>query len=762
MKNTSVPDYTQINFSVEKEEAQKMIDFGVNLHRERSEQRRINKKLYDSYNGIINKKEINRVVKKHGKVSSTPYISYRIGRNKIKQLIGEFLQIGIRSTVYTINPEAQSKKYSKYIDFKGMSKAKPMIEKARQQGLNVYPGYKIPNDQDVKITAKQFKSKNEIVMQTILNWKLMKENLLQVFGENWKQLILTSEMCGKLERDKYFSDTFRPIDPSDAIFIESTYDPFVKESFIVGERRLMFKHEVLQTWAEDFANNPSLKSDLENVETTSGNDSNLDRKSGEYLYEVFSFQFFGQKTYRKKQSKNEDGSIYTKFITDEEWKKDKNRIKKDVKKGKYKIIEEVNRNTIYEGSIIGTDLYLGIKEKDHNIVYTDDNGFEHVEFDYVFGLFNTVDGIRIPLQEIVYEMEKVYNAIRRQINLEISKLKGDMAVFDEAYMTQKNTFTQLLHDFSEHGIGKMNSSAEGATSGDDDTVIDKFVKTFKLGSPETIKTLIALAVDIEQTLDRVTGMNDDRQGQGDASSTATTNQNNVNASISMTYDMFNFATTYVNEVISRMLEKVKINWTWLENNEHGMILSDEEYGYLKATKELANDSYGAFVTDGKFEFEVRRKLEQFFLAEINAQKLRTLDVAKFYNEKSYAGSLKVLQEAYDVLNQSVQQQEQGKSQSQQQNVQAQIQANKENLEDGQSHEIDKIRVKGEEDRKTKSMEKDFDNSIIVNKSMRDKIDKQDEMQSNNDLKREEIGMKERVENQKISQQQQQQQQSEQK
>lgn len=749
--NSSVPDYTQINFSVEKEEAKRMIDFGVTLYREKEERRKTFKKLYNSYNGIIDKKEIDRVVRKHGNISSTPYITYRIGRNKIKQLIGEFLQIGTRATVYTINPEAQQAKYKKYLNYKGMAKAKPMIEKARQQGLNVYPGFKVPDEKEVKITAKNFKAKNEIIMQTILNHKIMKENLLDIFGENWKQLILTSEMCGKLEQDKYFNDVFRPIDPRNAIYVENMYDPFLKESFIKGERRLMYKHQILQRWAEDFLNDPTLKTDLDNCETVQDLEG-IDIGSTDYLYEVFEFQFFGQKTYRKKISKDKDGAVHTRFIKDEEWAKDKKKIEKEVKKGKYRIVEEFNLTTIYEGARIGSDFYIGIQEKDGNIVWTDDNGFDHHEFDYVFGLFNTVDGVRIPLQEIVYEMEKVYNAIRRQLNLEISKMRGDMAIFDEAFMTSKKTFTTILHELSEHGASTMNSAAEGAVSGDDQTVIDRFVKTFKLGDSETIKTLITLALDIEQTLDRVTGMNEDRQGIGSASSTATTNQNNVNASISMTYDMFHFAQLYMNEVLSRLLEKVKINWTWLENSSHGMILSDEEYGYLKATRELSNDSYGAYITDGKFEFDVRKKMEQFFLQEINAQKLRTLDVAKFYNEKSFAGSLKVLQDAYDIINNTLKEQEQMKIQSQSQTAEQQQQLNYQMHEDEQKHEIDKIKVKGEEDRKTKAMEKDMDKSIVVNQGLRDRMKQKDQLNHNTDIKQRELDTKKEIEREKLSQQ----------
>jgi len=655
--------------------------------------------------------------------------------------------MGIKSTVYTINPEARKKKYDKYISMMGMAHAKPMIEKARQQGYKVYDGIKIPEKEELKITSDKFKSKNEIIMQILLDWKVLKENLLLLFNENWKDLLFVSEIAGKLERDEYFNDTYRPFNPNDGIFIESPNDPFVKRSFIKGERRVMFKHEIINEWKEDFQNVDNLEK-LDQQATISGGDDNVDQRSGEHLYEVFYVQFLGRKIVRQKQSKNKNGAIYNKFIQEDEYEKNKKKIKKDIEKGKYKIVDEIEWLTIYEGARVGSDLYVGMKEKEDNIVYTDENGFEHPEFDYIFGLFNTINGVRVSLQEVILELEKVYNAIRRQLNLEISKVRGDMAIFDEAFLTGKKPASKLIHDLSEHGIATMNSAQEGYARDDGESIVDRVLKSFKLGDHQAISTLLQMSIDIEQTIERITGMLPDRQGTGNASSTATTNQNNVNASVSMTYDMFHFMQSYMNEVISLMLEKVKINWTWLNNTDYGMILSDEQWGYLKATKELSNDSYGAILTDGRLEFDVRRKLEQFFLQEINAQKLRTLDVAKFYTKKSLAASLEVLEKAHEELAKSQKEQEQIKAQSNEKIAAQQMEVQERDREDRQEAKLDEIKTKGEEERKTKVLEAKLENDIIVNEKMRQYLNEQKMKDKEASIKRDELDNKKEIERMK--------------
>lgn len=722
-----IPDYTKINFAIDKDSAKRMIDWGVSIYNERSETRKTNTKLYDAYNGIIDKKKYEYLTRKRGDESSTPYISYRIGRNKIKQLIGEFLQIGIKAVVFTINPEARKQKYEKYLFTKSTADFKPQLEKVRSLGVEALQGMKIPSPEEVNITDTAFKRKNEIVMQIIIDYKILKDSMIMTFLENWKSLILTSEVGGKLDRLENGEDYFRAIDPNDLIFLESPGEFIVQRSPIVGERRLLYKHEILQEF--DLS-----KDDKEKLDSMGYDTESSIKKSGQYLYPVYSFQFYGKKTIRTKTGKNASGIPYRKFIQEHEYEKKKTDIQNDIKKGKYVIDNEKDLFTIYEGSLIGTDIYAGIKEKENNIIQKDESGNENLKFDYRIGLFGTVNGMRVPMQAIVYEMEKIYNAVRRQINVEISKLRGDFAVFDEAFMKNK-TVTRLSYELAEHGVTTINSADPGMTSDDRESIVDRVVKSFKLGDSQTIQTLLAIAVDIEQTLDRQTGMNNDRSGFGQASSTATTNTNNVNASVSMTYDMFQFMQYYINDVISMLAEKIKINWTWINGEGDGMILSDEQYGYLKATRDLTNDSYGAFVTDGRLEFDISRKLENYFLQDINASKIRTIDVAKFYTNKSFAQGMKVLEDAYNDLMKASQSSQQQKLESDTQNLQSKIKSEMEWREDEQQSRKDEIVLKGKIEEQKIITKGNIDKGISTDQRLRDHMKERDleELKQNNNV-----------------------------
>ena len=71
------------------------------------------------------------------------------------------------------------------------------------------PGLKIPNEQDMKISAEKFKSTNEIIMQTLIDWKIVKDDLL---GNKQVELIdIEFMICYPIEPMKRMSDLLRNI-----------------------------------------------------------------------------------------------------------------------------------------------------------------------------------------------------------------------------------------------------------------------------------------------------------------------------------------------------------------------------------------------------------------------------------------------------------------------------------------------------------------------------------------------------------------------
>jgi hypothetical protein len=185
-------------------------------------------------------------VKSTGKKSKTKYIKYRLGRSKLKQLHGEFLEINLTPQVFSVNAEARNEKMAKYKKRLGMALAKPYIEKAREIGFDVYSGYNIPDREDPQYwTADNFKLANEIIIQDIIIDKLKTGKLKATFYQNFIDLTIGAEMFGKVERDRNGIDTFRYIPISLALYEEEVFDPLLKRSPYLGEVRKLYPHEIL-------------------------------------------------------------------------------------------------------------------------------------------------------------------------------------------------------------------------------------------------------------------------------------------------------------------------------------------------------------------------------------------------------------------------------------------------------------------------------------------------------------------------------------
>src|SRR5664279_2046693 len=95
------PEITDNDFSQggsKNADMQAALDYAITQWESRNERRKRLEKLYNSHNGIIDLAEIESITKMTGQKSKTKYVKYRLGRSKLKQLHGEFLEISISPT----------------------------------------------------------------------------------------------------------------------------------------------------------------------------------------------------------------------------------------------------------------------------------------------------------------------------------------------------------------------------------------------------------------------------------------------------------------------------------------------------------------------------------------------------------------------------------------------------------------------------------------------------------------------------------------
>jgi hypothetical protein len=696
------PEVSDVDFSKDAKLTREALDYAEMQYNSRQTRRERLKKLYDAHNGVIDPAEIDSIVKSTGKKSKTKYIKYRLGRSKLKQLHGEFLEINLTPQVFSVNAEARNEKMAKYKKRLGMALAKPYIEKAREIGFDVYSGYNIPDREDPQYwTADNFKLANEIIIQDIIIDKLKTGKLKATFYQNFIDLTIGAEMFGKVERDRNGIDTFRYIPISLALYEEEVFDPLLKRSPYLGEVRKLYPHEILS--------DPELPlSPKDKAEVKSWSETYHDNETGEGSQEVkgthpavpvYTIQWKGLEPIYLKTSPAKGSNVpYKHILSESYYSKNEKKIKADVRAGKYEV-ESFYQEIVWTASKVGKDIYTIAKKEDEIIQRLRENGKLTADFDYAGLLFSTVDGMRVSVQEVIYELEKIYDDIRFQINKELRKIRGQAMVYDEAFLPKGKLMSDIIHDISEDGVVKYNSSAEGNRSSIETESNKTGITSMDLGDNQSILILMNQAMDIERVMDRITGMNEGRQGLQKATTTATANVNNIEASRSMTYDLFYFMNMYIEEVLIKLAEKTKLNKTVYGQDQRYFIYDQEEIVYMMSTKNLDKDNYGVTLTDGKRERDITQKLELMFPQEINAGLLTSKDVAKFMMESNFTRALKVLDQARTRLEKVRQDEITAAQQAKFQENQMKKQVADEDREDSQQHdkEMEVIRIEGKKE-----------------------------------------------------------------
>jgi hypothetical protein len=677
------------------------IDWAVMQYTTRRDRHERIDKLYNAHNGVIDQSEIDSIIKFTGKKSKTKYVKYRLGRSKLKLVHGEFLEIGLTPTVRSVNRSAQNEKMQKYKRMLGLSLGKPYIEASRSMGYDLYTGVKIPDREDKSFWhANNFKLSNEIVMQHIIDDKMENLKLKSRFYNNFIDLTIAAEMFGKIERNANGIDTYRPIQPRYALFEESVYDPLMERTPYMGEVRFMYYHELMSNpeWKLSKTQKAQIKNFKDTYTSDPAKQGSVEMMNGSPAFPVYTIQWKGLETVYLKVSKANGSNVpYKRILSEKYYLKNHVKIQRDVKNGKY-TVEKFYRQVVWTASKIMTDVYTQAEKIEDVIQIENENGKFTADYDYVGFLFNTVNGYRVSLQEIVYELEKVYDDTRFQINRELKKVRGSVIQYDEAFLPKKKRFIDIYHSISEDGVMRFNTAAEGNQFGIEG-VNPSGMNSVKVGDDQTLIALINNAMDIERVMDRLTGINENRQGLTKATTTATANVNNIEASRSMTYDLFYFMGIYIEQTLKKLAEKTKLNRTYEGMDSRQFIMDEAEIKHLVSTKNLRFDNYGVSVTDGKREKDILAKVEQFFPAEINAGQLRTKDVIRFMAEGSFASALKILDEAHEEVRKVQERQSRIAQEAKQAETEGKVKIATEDREDGQVHdkEMEVIRTEGKKE-----------------------------------------------------------------
>lgn len=650
------PEYCPNEIDKRKNENQwgrNWIDAMVQYRYSKEQQERIVKiqRNYDTHNGKYTEKFKEYYTKNYGKTLSTTFVPFHLAKTKEKLLFGEMLDIGLKATVETINPEAIAEKMQHVAFMKNLIQFKPVFEQVKQDtGMDVFNGMPIPDQgtPQAEIAMKP-KRKNEIVMQRIADKKIEEDMFKMKLYDCITNLVLNSECHGVVERDTNGVDTFRPIDPKYITIQEQQNDPFCLRTPFVLEARLLYKNEIFQMF-------PDMKSETReyiNRIGTAESDAAVDSTVFQHIQgQIAVMCYYGNwKTsvpvYVKVSPNKKGGEPYIRFIDAFNYEKNKPSFDREEAKGDYKI-EKYWKDEIWEGWRLGTGHYHGIKVKT-NTQQRMVNGKYRAAFDYMHCLYGTVDGKRISLEEMIHNLSEVYDLIMHIIKREIKKVKGKVYTYDERFMpTRLGNMSAVMYDVVEHGVIQINSAVDGLENDQQVTNAAQFIQSIDLGLTQSFEILLGLKNDIVNSIDKLTGINETREGMGKASATATGTMQSIEGSRSITKDLFFMLQIFSSMALTKIVDKTKINWQYLDSLQ-GTFLDDDDLDFLHVTEEICMDEFSAYFSDGKEYNEVKQFAMQLFPQEINASNLRTKDAIRFKASQSLAEGLQILDKAWDEL-----------------------------------------------------------------------------------------------------------------
>jgi hypothetical protein len=710
------PDVYTSDFKAEKFKlAKEAIDYAVSHYESTSGFRNALSKIYDSYNGIVDPKKHESITKPFGKESKTKYIHYNYGLNKAKTLVGEYLATDIDPRVETIDEDNIAKKYKKYLMHKAFLEIKEELLLMKENGYDVFPGMieEMHNEKHF-LAPENFKTENERLLTKYLVDKIKKDKLKLKFRQVLVDSINTCILFGKVDTVNGM-DTFRRISPLNALFMDMDTEGFLEDSPYIGEKRLMHYHQVIKEFDID-SSEKELHEKIREMARLEGLTDSEARagvnKNKGLLIPVYTIEFktMANVTYFKRDKR--EGSIIRE-ISNEDYLKRKKQYEADQKNGKIEIIRVISEE-VWEISRIGKDIYRNIRRVPKQIS-TLENKKLRARYDYVIMLTDTVEGMRIPIQHIISKLDDAYNDVMFLINKELRKPNGDAMGINMGLLPHKVGYNDVMHDVYDDGVVQFNTAAEGNQGNIEGRGGETAISAVNVGDKaRVIDVLIRLKADLENAQDRITGITRGRVGMERATTTATGANNNLEASRTVTYDLFFNAKEFTDEVMTRLCEKGKLNF--VENNPEifGGVFDEEEFEFINATADVVFENFVAYINDGRKEMQIREKIESLFPMDIQAGNLRTKDIMKFYLQDTLANGLKVLDKATEEITKINQQAEQSKNETMMKMKEMDKQMHDEEREDYQAHEIEKIVTKGEIDKEIMHIDKSYDQAKANN------------------------------------------------
>lgn len=581
-------------------------------------------KNYDWYNGIFDSKDFDYITQTYKIPYPARMRNFPIISPKIDLLIGEYLRRPFNYAVRTINADAISRKLRYKAKLEGMKYLNAEIEELKKSGIDFSEGIEIPQDIE-KYLNFQYREKIEKVAQDSLDYLVNIFPIKDTFKKGFQDLCIAGREFYKVYIENGNPMT-RRIDPRNIVYDDGGENEYLDDCSFVGEWRDLSPHEIIQEYRTEMTKDQidDLKSlmgtmTLDTISTWLGGISNTNwvyiDSSNNVRIRVVEAEWISLRYLKFKISENKyDETLpFMKRLPDNY----------KINKGNKDKIKEFPIKDVWEAVKIGGKHLIRARRKP-NQIRNETEGYENTKLSYKGLLYNYKNGRTVSVFDRGLNIQILYNIVIYHIERLLNNAGGKAVVYDIAKAPKGTNPNKVFYhakadNFIIYDSRREGDQLQGARDLSHFQQID-----FTLSN--SLQQYINIKIMLEDMANKVTGINEARQGTQVSDAYVGTTQAQLFQSSLITEPLFYAHQECIKRVLSDLLGLCKI--AWANGKKASYILGDGSQKILDVIGEISKNDYGIFVSDGGEELIKKQKLEQLMHAALQNDKVEFEDVIR--------------------------------------------------------------------------------------------------------------------------------------
>lgn len=550
------------------------------------------------------------------------WINFNKIRNKINLLEGEVAVQKLDVSCKTLNRDAVSrkmKKRSSIIAEKIMMSIIPQIDPSGELLQVKDPDFVPYSEEELDLYMQSsYKEPIERAMDSILKYEMERNKYVQTRLAFWRDILITGRAVGKHEL-RYGKPHIRRVDPRYIIIDPYVFDDSFSTASFVGEWRYAPVTEVCDTYGLTLEELDKVRFDqgswLWGGYSQNGSNFLLPYISinNQFMCLVFYAEWRDIRQVRAKVTVDQYGGEHVKILG----KEDKGKLTDKEKQAGAKI-EERNIETIRKATLIGSNIVKEWGEM-NNIVRDKVDNPVRAEYSYTIICPQYVNFRGVSKVEEMSALQEFKDLIMYTIQQEMSTAGRKGFIYDLRFKPDNLQLQDVMYYLKTAGIAFTSSGQEGVPpAGNPFPTIDT-------GISNSITLYLNLASYIDMEIDKISGINDARQGfqKGDAlvgvSQMAVTQSSLITQPLNKAFEIFE------NEILQKYANYIKTIFPFIKE-QYEPVMSQINIDALEIDEDIPLQDYGIFVRVNSDDImNNRQKFENMVMTAVQANSVNLAD-----------------------------------------------------------------------------------------------------------------------------------------